>query len=83
MLFSLALPFIVIAIILVLIGIIINNNMPLIIILLLTNINGSWTDIYMFFYLVKMLNKNSIVYGNRYKIMNNDDGVKLYPISIK
>ncbi|MCL2774375.1 MAG: DUF3267 domain-containing protein [Oscillospiraceae bacterium] len=67
-LFSLLLPFIAISIILGCLMIIANSLLPYLLLLLLLNAAGSWTDVYMFFYLLKKLPKNSIAYGNRYKI---------------
>jgi len=34
----------------------------------LMNAGGSWTDIHMFFHMRKHIPKNSIVYGNRFKV---------------
>lgn len=68
-LFSSVLPFIGITLGLLVIGIFVNMLMPWISLLIIMNAGGSWTDIFMFFYLSKKIPKNAVVYGNRYKVI--------------
>ena len=67
-LFSLVLPFIVLSVVLICVGIILRDFLPWLSLLIIMNTGGSWVDIFMFFYLSKKIPKNAIIYGNRYKI---------------
>jgi len=67
-LLSSMLPFTVITVACVCLGLIAKNIMIYAAIVALLNAAGSWTDILMFFRTLRHIPKNSIVYGNRYKV---------------
>lgn len=61
-------PCVSITIILLIILIFFHTLLPYILFILVMNLGGSWTDIYIFFYILKNVPKQAIIYGNRYKI---------------
>ena len=62
-------PFISITLILIALSFVSNALHPYLIVIGICNTIGSWVDIYMTFYLSKVLPKNCIIYGTRYKII--------------
>jgi len=68
-LFALILPVISISFASTCLGIFAKNYLPWLSLIFILNVIGSWTDIHMSFYLLKKFPKNTLVYGNRYKIL--------------
>ena len=67
-LLSLLLPFAVITVAFVCLGIIARDLWVYAAIIAMLNAGGSWTDIYMFFHVLKNVPKKAVVYGNRYHV---------------